>query len=154
MSVVNLLNVVIPDNPTAFLNQYQFEITFECHAELSEDLEFRVTYVGSAESEKHDQILDSILVGPVPKGINRFVFQANPPDVTRIPADSVTGVTVLLLTCSYKKQEFVRVGYYVNVDYTDPEMRDNPPPVTEFDKLFRNILTTKPCVTRFDIEWD
>eukprot|EP00124_Ichthyophonus_hoferi_P003364 Ihof_evm6s287 gene=Ihof_evmTU6s287 len=134
MSVVSLINVVIPDNPTAFLNQYQFEITFECHAELSEDLEFRITYVGSAESEKYDQILDSILVGPVPKGINRFVFQANPPEVSKIPVDSVVGVTVLLLTCSYKKQEFVRVGYYVNVDYNDPEMREEPPATIELDK--------------------
>ena len=33
----------------------------------------------------------------------------------------------MLVTCSYKGQEFVRVGYYVNNAYTDPEMQENPP---------------------------
>ena len=32
-------------------------------------------YVGSAESEEYDQVLDSVLVGPVPAGRHMFVFQ-------------------------------------------------------------------------------
>ena len=39
------------------------------------DLEWKLIYVGSAESEKYDQILDSVLVGPVYPGQYRFVFQ-------------------------------------------------------------------------------
>lgn len=39
------------------------------------DLEWKLTYVGSAESEKYDQVLDSVLVGPVQSGRYRFVFQ-------------------------------------------------------------------------------
>ena len=39
------------------------------------DLEWKLTYVGSAESEKYDQVLDSVLVGPVAAGQFRFVFQ-------------------------------------------------------------------------------
>lgn len=31
-------------------------------------------YVGSAESSEYDQVLDSIMVGPVPVGVNKFVF--------------------------------------------------------------------------------
>jgi histone chaperone ASF1 len=31
-------------------------------------------YVGSAESAEYDQVLDSIMVGPIPVGINKFVF--------------------------------------------------------------------------------
>lgn len=31
--------------------------------------------MGSAEDEKYDQTLDCIMVGPVPVGINKFVFQ-------------------------------------------------------------------------------
>lgn len=56
-------------------------------------------------------------------------------------------MTALLLTCSYKGEEFVRVGYYVNIEYEQPEAGDannaeplqvpNPPPV---DKLVRNIM--------------
>lgn len=43
--------------------------------EWSTDIEWKITYVGSAESEKYDQELDSVLVGPVPVGCNKFVFQ-------------------------------------------------------------------------------
>lgn len=32
-------------------------------------------YVGSAESEDFDQILDTIYVGPIPEGRHMFVFQ-------------------------------------------------------------------------------
>ena len=35
----------------------------------------------------------------------------------------VVGVTVILLTCSYRSQEFIRVGYYVCNEYTDPELQ-------------------------------
>ncbi len=44
-------------------------------AELKDDLEFKLIYVGSAESEAHDQVLESIMVGPLPVGLNKFVFE-------------------------------------------------------------------------------
>lgn len=88
---------------------------------LYTDLEWKVTYVGSAESEKHDQVLDSVLVGPVPMGVNRFVFEAPAPDHTKIPKQDLLGVTVALLSCLYRDKEFIRIGYYVNNEYDDPE---------------------------------
>lgn len=63
-------------------------------------------------------------------------------------------MTIVLLTCSYRGQEFVRVGYFINNDYTDPELKEVPPPKPLFDKLTRNILATNPRVTRFKINWD
>jgi hypothetical protein len=39
------------------------------------DLEWKIIYVGSAESEAHDQVLDTVFVGPVPEGRHMFVFQ-------------------------------------------------------------------------------
>lgn len=39
------------------------------------DLEWKVVYVGSAEDERYDQTLDCIMVGPVPVGVNKFVYQ-------------------------------------------------------------------------------
>jgi len=49
-------------------------------------------------------------------------------------ADAV-GVTVVLLTCSYRNKEFIRVGYYVNNEYTDPELKENPPSTPHYDKV-------------------
>lgn len=39
------------------------------------DLEWKVLYVGSAEDVDHDQVLEEVMVGPVPVGINKFVLQ-------------------------------------------------------------------------------
>lgn len=154
MAKVHITNVVVLDNPSSFRNPFQFELTFECIEELKEDLEWKMIYVGSAESEDHDQVLDTIYVGPVPEGRHIFVFQADPPDVTRIPEQDAVGVTIVLLTCSYRGQEFVRVGYFINNEYSEAELRENPPAKPQFDQLYRNILSTKPRVTRFKINWD
>lgn len=39
------------------------------------DLEWKLTYVGSAEDETYDQVLESVLVGPINVGNYRFVFE-------------------------------------------------------------------------------
>ena len=41
------------------------------------DLEWKMIYVGSAESEEFDQVLDTIYVGPIPEGRHMFIFQVN-----------------------------------------------------------------------------
>ena len=105
-------------------------------------------------SSEHDQELDSLLVGPIPVGVNKFVFEADPPNTARIPATDILGVTVILLTCSYDDREFVRVGYYVNNEYVDQTMNEDPPAKPEMDKIRRSILADKPRVTRFQIKWD
>lgn len=53
----------------------------------------------------------------------------------KIPVVDALGVTVVLLTCSYRQQEFVRVGYFINNEYTEPELRENPPAQPQFDKV-------------------
>ncbi len=63
------------------------------------------------------------------------------------------GVTVVLLICSYRDKEFVRVGYYVNNEYKDEEMKANPPAAVDFSSVARSILADKPRVTRFSIPW-
>ncbi|KAG7487771.1 hypothetical protein MATL_G00026910 [Megalops atlanticus] len=83
-----------------------------------------------------------------------FVFQADAADPCLIPDADAVGVTVVLITCTYRTQEFIRVGYYVNNEYVDPELRENPPVKPDFTKLQRNILASNPRVTRFHINWD
>lgn len=68
MSVVSLLNVSVKNNPAPITAPYEFEITFEClealqkgktpevptwsvqGTDIIKDLEWKVTYVGSATS--------------------------------------------------------------------------------------------------------
>lgn len=168
MALVNVANMVVLDNPAPFGNPLQFEITFECLQSLQDDLEWKVVYVGSAENSTHDQTLDEILVGPVPVGINKFILQADAPDPSTIPSMDILGVTVILVTCSYREEEFVRVGYYVNNEYTTEEMDmgqegegevgapptpPTPPTPLDMTKVVRTILADKPRVTRFPINW-
>ena len=108
--------------------------------------------INTSRSE-HDQELDSLLVGPIPVGVNKFIFEADSPDLKRIPTSEILGVTVILLSCSYDDREFVRVGYYVNNEYDNEEMNDDPPAKPVIEKVRRNILAEKPRVTRFAIKW-
>lgn len=154
MSAVTLLGVNILNNPAKFTDNYQFEITFECLEQLEKDLEWKLTYVGSATSDQYDQELDTLLVGPIPIGVNKFIFEADAPDTKRIPDAEVVGVTVVLLSCAYDGREFVRVGYYVNNEYDDEQLQADPPAKPIIEKIRRNILAEKPRVTRFAIKWD
>jgi len=74
--------------------------------------------------------------------------------VEKIPKDDLLGVTVVILSCYYREKEFVRIGYYVNNEYDDPELRDNPPEVPDLTRVVRTVLDTKPRVTRYEVEWD
>lgn len=117
--------------------------------------------MGDAQDSSKDQVLDEILVGPVPVGTNKFVLQADPPDVSRLDQKEILGVTVVLVTCSYKEREFVRVGYYVNNEYIDPDFQSqgpdgeeiSPPLPLDLTKVQRQILADKPRVTKFPIPW-
>lgn len=180
MAAIFITNIVVLNNPSKFFDPLRFEIIFECIEELKGDLEWKMIYVGSAESEAYDQILDTITVGPIPEGLHSFIFEADAPDAKRIPGNNkfkitfqqfvranivmkhcaniiseedAVGPTLILLTCSYRDEEFVRVGYFINNDYSDPQLRELPPDRPQFDKLTRNILASKPRVKRFPINW-
>lgn len=110
-------------------------------------------HANSLYRSEHDQELDSLLVGPIPVGVNKFIFEADPPDLKRIPQTEILGVTVILLTCSYDGREFVRVGYYVNNEYDSEELNADPPSKPIIERVRRNVLAEKPRVTRFAIKW-
>ncbi|KAJ7058010.1 ASF1 like histone chaperone-domain-containing protein [Mycena amicta] len=153
MSIVTIRNVEFLNNPAKFSDPYRFRVTFECIASLKDDLEWKLIYVSSPGNEELDQELDDCLVGPVPTGVNSFEFEGSPPDPSKIPAEDVLGVAALILTGSYREQEFVRVGYYQNTEYDNEEMKETPPQNIMFTRLTRDI-SAKPRVTRFQIKWD
>jgi len=158
MASVNVTNVVVLDNPAPATNPFQFEVTFECLAPLEDDLEWKVIYVGSAEDSSADQVLEEVMVGPVPEGVNRFVLQTNPPDYSLIKHEDIIGATIVLVTCSYRDNEFVRVGYYVVNELVNelgtPVGEAEPLPSTiDMSRVHRNVLADKPRITRFPINW-
>ncbi|CAG7851243.1 Histone chaperone ASF1 AltName: Full=Anti-silencing function protein 1 [Serendipita indica DSM 11827] len=152
--MIAIKEIVFTSPPRARFNEnYKFKITFECMSLLEDDVEWKLIFVASPDNLDLDQELDDCLVGPIPVGVNSFEFDANPPDPTRIPKQDILGVAAIILTGSYRDQEFVRVGYYQNTEYDNEEMNENPPPTPRYDRLVRE-LADKPRVTRFNIRWD
>ena len=68
-----------------------------------------------------------------------FLWQADAPNTGLIPESDAVGVTVVLITCTYRGQEFIRIGYYVNNEYTDPELRENPPLKPDYTQVTHTI---------------
>nr|CAJ20614.1 chromatin assembly protein, putative [Toxoplasma gondii RH] len=200
MSVVNVTNIRLGNNPSPISSPFVFEICFEALTPLKEDIEWRVVYVGSAECEKKarkkeklaalsssglpshqsladgervegdmdveedenakkkeegggDYLLDSVMLGPIERGVLAFEFAVNAPDYTKMDPSSVVGMQAVLVCALYKQQEFMRIGYYLNNAYSDTVLRENPPDVPIYDKLVRCIVD-EPRVTRFPIVWD
>lgn len=154
MAAVNVVGVRVVDSVGTFSDPMKFQIEYECLCALQDDLVWRLTYVGSAESEEYDQVLDEVAVGPILPGRFSFILEANPPDHQKIPADDLVSVTVVLLDCLYKGRIFIRVGYYVNTEYGEEALREAPPNPPQLDRLTRSILADQPRVTRFQIEFD
>lgn len=67
------------------------------------------------------------------------------------------GVTALILTVSYRSQEFIRVGYYVHNQLAGdlPEDQDiDSLALSEIvSKIRRTIISDKPRITKFNIDW-
>ena len=122
---------------------------------LLTDLEWRIVYVGSAASSAYDQELEDALVGPVPAGRNRFAMVASAPDLAKIPADDRLGMAALLVLCSYKGLEFVRVGYLVNNMLTPAAEAEGITDAAALEPrhLQRTILADHPRVTTVEIDW-
>ncbi|PHJ17668.1 anti-silencing asf1 family protein [Cystoisospora suis] len=126
------------------------------------------TMNGTASSEKKDEgedeeeeqggggdlLLDSVMLGPIERGVLAFEFAVNPPDYTKMrDVNSVVGMQAVLVCALYKQQEFIRIGYYLNNAYSDSALRENPPDEPLIDQLVRCIVD-EPRVTRFPIQWD
>jgi histone chaperone ASF1 len=99
MAKVQLNNIVVLDSPSLFYSTFCFEIAFKCIKNLSEDVEWKIIYVSSTESEEYNQVLDCF-VGPCSAGRNLFVFQDDTPIPGFIPdADEIVAI-VMLLPCT------------------------------------------------------
>jgi histone chaperone ASF1 len=165
MSLIRVQSVrLVGDNPAPFSTPICFDITCECMAPgVQEEVEWSLTYVGSAADETKDQELASVLVGPHNVGLNRFQLQTDgAPDPTLIPPGDLLDTTVLLLIGKYREREFVRIGYFVNNTSTDNACADTillindvaADPKVRADQLHREIDMSTPRMTMYTIGWD
>merc|ERR1711976_713185 len=75
-----------------------------------------------------------------------------------IPRDELVGASAILIMCYYKNQEFIRIGYFVSIDFIDDDEAnrfDNDKNyVPDEELLARHILADKAIVTRFPVDFE
>lgn len=95
----------------------EFELTFNNQAYLPDDVEFEVIYMGDTYNEKRDQKLCENIIGPLEAGKLSFKLETDPIDLTKIPIKTLFGLTTILIVGKYHEQQFIRIGYVVDVKH-------------------------------------
>lgn len=77
---------------------------------MEKELEWKVIYVGSAESCEYDQILEHFYMQDLnSKGKRTFEIEVEPPDPLKIPTvEDLVGVSIIMIPAFYRGQEFFR----------------------------------------------
>ena len=171
MAAVNVLNVkYLNPNPCSATSSLEFEITMECIAQLeAKEVEWTMTYVGSAQDNKYDQLLDSVEVETM-MATMKFVFEARAANLFLVPKEDQLDNSAVILSAKYRGREFCRVGYYMRHEYplefieslrvhNDSALPLVEPELPCGDKLNLQVLqrlvdVENPRVTHYLIDWD
>jgi histone chaperone ASF1 len=171
MAAVNVLNVrYLNPNPASATSPFEFEITMECIAQLeAREVEWSMTYIGSAESNLYDQLLDSVEVETV-LATMKFVFEAPAPNLFRVPKADQLDNAAVILSAKYRGREFCRVGFYLRHEYPVEFINSLRPPSDALSAIVepelpcgeslnlqvlqRIVDVENPRVTHYLIDWD
>lgn len=136
--MIKVCKVEVLENPSNFLQPFQFKITFTADEDLKNDeYEWKIVYVGSAESKDFDQILLSESLGFYSKGQHDLILHSASVDPDKIPKGELLAPSIVLLVGYHNHKQFFQVGYLVVKEYLDDE---EPDVITEFDKLQKTIV--------------
>ncbi|CAD7970497.1 unnamed protein product [Amoebophrya sp. A120] len=108
-----------------------------------------------------EQILDEIECGPFQqKGKRRVILEGQAPDYDKVPEASKLDNGGLLLTATYKEQEFYRCGWFLSHNFKDQKVQQEwqetgkRPLTVDFRKdLLRRVDFEHPIENRTIIEW-
>jgi histone chaperone ASF1 len=171
MAAVNVLNVrYLSPNPCNATSPVEFEITMECISALdAKEVEWTMTYIGSAQDNKHDQLLDSVEVETIIATM-KFVFEAPAPNLFLVPKEDQLDNSAVILSAKYRGREFCRVGYYLRHEYPVEFINSLRPPTDglsaivdpelpcgenlNLQVLQRLVDVENPRVTHYLIDWD
>uniref|UniRef100_A0A0N4ZNU7 EF-hand domain-containing protein n=1 Tax=Parastrongyloides trichosuri TaxID=131310 RepID=A0A0N4ZNU7_PARTI len=146
-------DVSFNDNPSKFTDNIKLSIKFQTVENIEPGTKFELVYVGDPSSRNYDQSLDTIEFENIPIGIHTVTLEVNHPDVNKIPQKDLVGATAIILDCYYKEQLFAQTSWFVSVEYTDPELVENPPLTPIIEKLSRTIDTDDPRTCLHTIKW-
>ena len=153
MASVQLIEIeLISPNPALYATLLQFRIVFEVLDDLEDDMEVHVVWVGSFTSSSFDQLLDELLISQLRVGIYDFVWPVPAPQLDLIPQEDILGVTLLFVSLRYRDQEFLRAGFFVDVDFITEAHQLNPPQAVRVEHITRRV-TASPHITTMRIFW-
>lgn len=88
------------------------------------------------------------------KGEQVIELSVAAPDPSKVPRESdILGVTVLMITALYRRQEFFRCSYFIYNNYEDESLLDSDSGI-QIDQVTRSILVDKPRLRVYEIIWD
>ncbi|KAF7683637.1 Histone chaperone ASF1 [Astathelohania contejeani] len=117
MSVLSLKEIKLKKTQQRLMEPIIFDLVMDCSHEISDDIEFTIVYSGHPETDKYDQVICNELIGPIPQGRIGFSLETTPPVVENIAEDQLFGVTSVILIGKYRGRQFIRIGYFVRVEY-------------------------------------
>ncbi|KAI5167427.1 hypothetical protein NEIG_00853 [Nematocida sp. ERTm5] len=90
-------------------------------------LKIEVVYSVSSSNTDYDQILCSETVENIPAGVVEFELETEIPNLSKIPREHLLGLaSILFLFYTAEGQQFVRVGYFVKIDYPGIQIIETP----------------------------
>ncbi|CAD5214583.1 unnamed protein product [Bursaphelenchus xylophilus] len=152
-SRVQLLSVQPLNTPSPINTPVSLKITFEVYEDLADPVDWEMLFAWDGD-EEHDLILETVEVGPIKAGKHQFIFEADPPDYTKVHDEDLTDVSVLFLRCKYHDQLFSKVAFFVSHTYVDEELINEPPLKPILEKLERKIHLEDLRVTHYPIKWN
>ena len=147
-SSISIDKVTICNPNGKFTDEIVFDIEFQCTKPMKIPVNWKVIYMGSADSHEHDQVTRSIDVGPTEVGVNRVVFRAKPPEAKKIPFDEFP-LAMINLQAFYKEQEFFHACYFVSNEIGNATTLEE----LDLSTVVREIDTNQPTIHTYQINW-
>ena len=148
--IVEILGVLIIENPITIKNKFHFQILFQLKENLKEKIRFKFIYIQPPLNEKRDEELENYEIPGNLIGKFKINFLVPPPTFFLEGLLKIFEITLLLVQFRIKEFEFIRVGYYVNTELNGPIEKDSGSNLYFKSKFTeRNILTDEPRVTKF-----
>ncbi|EPY30712.1 histone chaperone ASF1 [Strigomonas culicis] len=138
---------VLGKNPTSFDDPITLSVVLEVFERVPTDpIDVKFTWAPIWDFSV-DQELDELEVGPLTTlGKHEFTIQSDGPDFSQVP--DPTGPTALLVSFTYKNQEFLHLGFNTTITCDG----DIPDAFTSADQLTRFVGKCHPKHTV--IQWD
>ncbi|KAI5188787.1 histone chaperone ASF1 [Nematocida minor] len=125
------------NGPTDILKKKMTPTVCVSSTEANAVLKVKVVYIVSSSNNDYDQILCSETVEGIPAGVAEFDLETEIPDMSKIPREHLIGLTsILFLFYTAENQEFVRVGYFVKIDYPGIQIIEAPAVPAEEEVAF------------------